>query len=75
MSMYQVILPQNFIDRFGRRVLTDSGKPGREGREDVGSPTEQVQGRVAAAIYANCEHLDDAQLDEIISWVNLYRSR
>lgn len=73
--MHQVILPQNFLDRFGRRVLTDAGTPGRDGQEGVGSTTEQIQGRVAAAIYAHCEHLDDAQLDEIIAWVGLYKSR
>jgi hypothetical protein len=40
-----------------------------------GSPTEELQGRVAAAIYANCDQLDDAQLDEIIEWVKLYKSQ
>lgn len=75
MAMYQVILPQIFIDRLGRRVLTDAGTPGRDGREGVGSPTEELQGRVAAAIYENCDRLDDAQLDEIIGWVKLYKSR
>lgn len=73
--MHQVILPQNLLDRHGRRVLTDAGTPGRDGREGVGSTTEQHQGHVAAAIYAHCEHLDDAQLDEIVAWVRLYRSR
>lgn len=72
--MHQVILPQNFRDRFDRRVLTDAGTPGRDGVAGVGSTTEQSQGEVAAAVYAHCEHLDDAQLDEIIGWVNLYRT-
>lgn len=72
--MHQVILPQSFVDRFGRRVLTNDGQPGRDGRAGVGSTTEQLQGRVAAAIYANCEHLDNDQLDELIGWINLYRS-
>lgn len=72
--MHQVILPQNLLDRFGRRVLTDDGAPGRDGHEGLGSPTEDAQGRVAAAIYANCKHLDNAQLDEIVAWINLYRT-
>ncbi|TAM36950.1 MAG: hypothetical protein EPN61_15280 [Burkholderiaceae bacterium] len=73
--MYQVILPQNLVDRYGRRVLTDSGQPGRDGHIGVGSTTEQLQGRVAAAIYANCAELDDEQLDEIIGWVAAYKRR
>ena len=73
--MHQIILSQNFVDRFGRRVLTDSGHPGRDGREGVGSSTEQLQGRVAAAIYANCAELDNAQLDAIIGWIDAYKRR
>ncbi|CAN7793016.1 hypothetical protein LJR034_009290 [Caballeronia sp. LjRoot34] len=64
----------DFIDRYNRRVLTDDGKPGMDGTEGVGSTTECMKNNVAAAIYANCSQLDDKQLDEIISWVNLYRS-
>lgn len=69
------IQAKDFIDRFGRRVLTDGGQPGRDGKEGVGSTTEQLQGRVAAALLANCDRLDDAQLDEIIGWVAAYKSR
>ncbi len=64
----------DFIDRYNRRVLTDDGKPGMDGVEGVGSTTECRKNNVAAAIYANCGQLDNKQLDEIISWVNLYRS-
>ncbi|EHP44234.1 hypothetical protein OR16_04632 [Cupriavidus basilensis OR16] len=46
-----------------------------DGKEDVGSTTEQYRNLVAAAVYANCEHLDNAQLDEIIAWVQLYKSK
>ena len=64
----------DFIDRYNRRVLTDDGRPGMDGKEGVGSTTECMKNNVAAAIYANCSLLDNKQLDEIISWVNLYRS-
>lgn len=69
------ITPDQFVDRYERRVLTDEGKPGRNGIEGMGSTTEQMQGMVAAAIYANCPRLDESQLDEIISWVRLYKAR
>ena len=64
----------DFIDRYNRRVLTDDGKPGMDGIEGVGSTTEGMKANVAAAIYANCLQLDNQQLDEIVAWVNLYRS-
>lgn len=70
-----VISPAHFVDRFGRRVLTNAGQPGMDGKEAVGSTTEEQRNRVAAAIYANCEHLDNAQLDEIVAWVRLYRKK
>lgn len=37
--------------------------------------SEVHRNRIAAAIYANCEHLDNAHLDEIIAWVQLYKSK
>lgn len=45
-----------------------------DGTEGLGSTTECMKCNVAAAIFANCGQLDNAQLDEIIKWVNLYRS-
>lgn len=63
-----------FIDREGRRVLTDAGKPGREGKEGCGSTTEQMQGEIAASIYAYGPRMNNAQLEEIISWVKLYKT-
>lgn len=66
---------RQFTTRSGRRVLADNGQPGMGGDEGVGSTTEKLQGRVAAAIYANCEALDDNQLDEIIEWVRLYKNQ
>lgn len=71
--MYETPRPQDFLNRHGRRVLTDDGKPGRDGREGIGSTTECAQDRVAAAIYANCDPIDNAQLDELIGWINMYR--
>ncbi|MBC3214773.1 hypothetical protein [Serratia fonticola] len=62
-----------FVTTSGRRVLTDDGHQGMGGEADVGSSTEKQQGRVAAAIYANCEELDNRQLDEIIEWVRLFK--
>lgn len=47
--MHPTPCPRDFLDRRGRRVLTDDGKPGRAGREGIGSTTECVPGRVAAA--------------------------
>lgn len=75
MHLQLVISPSHFVDRYGRRVLIDGGQPGMDCNEDVGSTTEQYRNRVAAAVYANCEHLDNAQLDEIIAWVQLYKSK
>ncbi|NHR07382.1 hypothetical protein HA052_19515 [Chromobacterium haemolyticum] len=68
------IKPEQFLDRYGRRVLTDEGIPGVDAKEGMGSTTEVMKGAVAAAIYANCPRLNNAQLDEIISWVQLYKT-
>ncbi len=67
------IKPSQFVTTADRRVLTDSGVPGMDGREGIGSSTEQRQARIAAAIFANAEILDERQLDEIIEWVRLYK--
>ena len=75
MSLQLVITPALFVDRFGRRVLTDSGQPGMDGKEAIGSTTEQRRNRVATAIYADCEHLDNTQLDEIIAWLQMYKTK
>ncbi|AXC88548.1 hypothetical protein PZE02_003490 [Salmonella enterica subsp. enterica serovar Vitkin] len=63
-----------FVTSRGRRVLTDNGQQGMGGEAGVGSTTEKMQGRVAEAVFANCAYLDNNQLDEIINWVQLYRS-
>lgn len=67
------IKAENFLTGTGRRVLTDDGQQGMSGKASVGSSTEVMQGRVAAAIYENCAPLDNRQLDEIIEWVRLYK--
>lgn len=68
------IKPEQFVTGRGRRVLTDNGKQGMGGESGVGSTTEKMQGRVAESIFANCPDLDNNQLDEIISWVRLYKA-
>nr|WP_316532103.1 hypothetical protein [Klebsiella oxytoca] len=40
----------------------------------VGSSTEKMLGYVAEAVFENCGQLDNQQLDDIISWIQLYKS-
>ncbi|EIY8279521.1 hypothetical protein MNZ66_004664 [Salmonella enterica] len=68
------IKAEHLVTGRGRRVLTDDGQQGMDGIAGVGSSTEKNQGRVAAAIFANCSVLDNAQLDQIIKWVQLYKN-
>lgn len=67
------IKASQFVKKGGRRVLTDDGQQGMDGIAGIGSTTEKQQGRIAAAIFENCEGLDDAQLLEIIYWISLYK--
>lgn len=69
----RIIQPQHFVTGSGESVLTDDGQQGMRGAHGIGSTTERRQGQVAAAIFANCAHLDNQQLDEIIEWVRLYK--
>ncbi|WGO96448.1 hypothetical protein QCD61_28205 (plasmid) [Pseudomonas viciae] len=62
-----------FVTGSNERVLTDSGLQGMRGKVGIGSTSERYQGQVAAAIYANCDQLDNQQLDEIVEWVRLYK--
>lgn len=68
------IKASQFVTSSGRRVLTDDGIQGMGGEAGVGSTTEKKPGQVASAIFANCESLDNKQLDEIIEWVRLFKS-
>lgn len=68
------IKSEHFVNRDGRKVLTAQGQQGMDGKPGIGSTTERLQGNVAAAIFANCQELDNRQLDEIIEWVRLYKS-
>ncbi|EFF0699945.1 hypothetical protein CCU94_004358 [Escherichia coli] len=68
------IKASQFVTSSGRRVLTDDGIQGMGGEAGVGSTTEKKQGQVASAIFANCESLDNKQLDEIMEWVRLFKS-
>ena len=63
---------KQFLTGSGRGVLTDDGRQGMVA--GVGSSTERMQGIVAAAVFENCGQLDNQQLDEIISWIQLYKS-
>lgn len=65
---------KQFLTGSGRRVLTDDGRQGMVALAGVGSSTERLQGIVAAAVFENCGQLDNQQLDEIISWIQLYKS-
>lgn len=67
--------PQHFLDRRGRRVLTYTGAPGLDGIPGNGSPTETALASIAAAINIHAHQLDDAQLDNIIRWVNMYKRK
>lgn len=67
------IQANQFVTSTSERVLSDDGQPGMRGKAGIGSSTEQHQGQVAAAIYANCDHLNNRQLDEIVQWVRLYK--
>lgn len=69
------ILPYDFIDRYDRRVLTDDGAPGMDGQAGPGSTTEISLASIASVIYAQATHLTDDQLDEILRWVDMYKSR
>ena len=77
------IKASQFLDRDGRRVLTDDGwwllrasntQPGRGGLLGMGSTTEQMQGAISAAIYAHGPRMNNAQLDEIIGWLEQYKT-
>lgn len=68
------IEPRDFLDRFERRVLTDAGAPGMDGRAGMGSTTEISQASIASVIYAQAKYLDDNQLNDIIRWLTMYKS-
>lgn len=65
--------PQDFLDRFERRVLTDAGTPGMDGNAGSGSTTEIYLASIAGALNAHAPQLDHAQLDDIIRWVDMYK--
>ncbi|EPM7414057.1 hypothetical protein ACUGDQ_003938 [Klebsiella pneumoniae] len=65
---------KQFLTGSGRRVLTNEGRQGMGGVAGVGSSTEKMLGYVAEAVFENCGQLDNQQLDDIISWIQLYKS-
>lgn len=68
------IEPRDFLDRFDRRVLTDTGSPGMDGQAGSGSTTEISLASIASVIYAQAKYLDDNQLNDIIGWIDMYKS-
>lgn len=59
------ITPDLFLDRHGRRVLTDDGIPGINGLEGSGSTTEVIQSKFAGMLFNEGERLDKKQLTDI----------
>jgi len=69
------ITPADFINRFGRRVLTDSGSPGMDGREGVGSTTELMLASFASLLIDVGDRLDTSQYEELLRWIEMCRAR
>lgn len=65
------VAPHVFIERHGRRVLTDDGKAGMDGREEAGSTSERIRGLFAELVYCRAGRLDSLQIDEIIGWLEI----
>lgn len=67
-----VFPPESFIDRNGRRVLTESGQPGMDGREGMGSTTELILARFASCLAeASAAGLNDRQFDDLSCWISM----
>jgi len=65
----------HFINRYGRRVLTDAGQPGMDGREGVGSTTEIMLAAFASLLVDVGARLDSAQYDDLVRWIEMCRAR
>lgn len=66
-------LPSAFLDKNGRRVLSDEGYPGMDGIRGLGSRSEMMKCEIAALIYRYGDHLDADELAEIEHWVEIMR--
>jgi len=69
------ITPAHFINRFGRRVLTNSGAPGMDGREGVGSTTELMLASFASLLIDVGDRLDNSQYEELLRWIEMCRAK
>ena len=67
--------PQDFTDQNDRRVLTDGGYPGLDGRAGCGSDSDIALGSIASVMLVQAKHLNDDQLDNIVRWVDMYKTR
>jgi hypothetical protein len=68
-------LPIDFIDHNGRRVLTDFGRPGMDGRDGVGSTTESTLATIASILFNEGPRLDSQQFDVVERWIAMCRPR
>lgn len=67
-----VFSPECFIDRNGRRVLAESGQPGMDGREGMGSTTELILARFASCLAEPpTGALNDRQFDDLSRWISM----
>lgn len=66
-------LPSDFIDHNGRRVLTDFGRPGLDGRDGVGSTTEMTMANFASILFTDAPRLDSQQFATLERWIAMCR--
>jgi len=69
------ITPNHFTTVEGRSVFViegDSAIPGMDGVAGQGSREELAAGRIAIALYENCQGLSTAQLHDVATWVAQY---
>lgn len=69
------ILPTDFVDRSGRRVLTDDGKPGMDGKAWTGSQAEMVKAEMAALIFKYGGGFNNEDIEDLENWITLVRKR
>ena len=68
------VMPENFVNSAGRRVLADSGEPGMNGREGICSSTEKTLARFASMLaHSDARGLDEGQYDDLLRWVGMCR--
>ena len=69
------VSPKSFIDSNGHRVLADSGEPGMNGIEGIGSSTEMTLARFASMLADDSARMmNTSQYDDLLRWVGMCRS-